>query len=201
MSEGDDVDDFAEFAAAQAPALRRLAYGLTGRWDRADDLVQGTFERALSRWGKVSRAEDPAAYVRRMLVNLATDEGRRPWRRHEVTVPETVSTDVLPGAGGVEVVGPRVDLARALAGLTVKQRAVLVLRFYEDRSVEDVAALLGVGEGTVKRQTWEALRRIRGLLPDLEQAAAQVDATARTSAPPTQEHRASSRRAAEVPDA
>jgi RNA polymerase sigma-70 factor (sigma-E family) len=157
--------EFTEFAVAQAPALRRLAYGVSGRWDRADDLVQGALERAYSRWPAVQRADDPGAYVRRILVNLASSDGRRPWRRHELS-----SDAALEPAARVpdtaEQVGQRLDLARALAGLTVKQRAVLVLRFYEDRPVEEVAAILGIAEGTVKRQTWDALRRMRGLLPE-----------------------------------
>lgn len=161
--------DFSEFAAAQSPALRRLAYAVSGRWDRADDLVQGTFERAYSRWPAVSRADDPGAYVRRILLNLAVSESRRPWRRHELAMDGGSETSDLLGdahSDTSEQVGQRLDLARALAGLTVKQRAVVMLRFYEDRSVQEVAAILGVAEGTVKRQTSDALGHLRSLLPD-----------------------------------
>lgn len=161
--------EFTEFATAHAPALRRLAYAVTGRWDRADDLVQGALERTYSRWPTVRRADDPGAYVRRILVNLASSEGRRPWRRHELSTelpPEPAAEQRLAGSDTADQVGQRLDLARALAGLTVKQRAVVVLRFYEDRSVEEVAEILGIAEGTVKRQTWDALRHLRLLLPE-----------------------------------
>ncbi|MGN6330060.1 MAG: SigE family RNA polymerase sigma factor [Motilibacteraceae bacterium] len=176
--------EFTEFAAAHAPALRRLAYGLTGRWDRADDLVQGALERTYSRWPTVRRADDPGAYVRRILVNLASSEGRRPWRRHELSTdlpPEPAPPQAPTGPDAAEQVGQRLDLARALAGLTVKQRAVVVLRFYEDRSVEEVAAILGIAEGTDKRQTWDALRRLRFLLPDHEPDAGRPPAGHPTS--------------------
>ncbi len=152
---------FCAFAAGQAPGLRRLAYGITGEWHRADDLVQGALERAYVHWRRVEAADDPGAYVRAILVRLAVSEGRRPWRRRER------STDALPEASldGV-LVEDRLDLARALAVLTPKQRAVVVLRYVEDRPVADVAALLGISEGTVKRQASNAVRRLRPLLGD-----------------------------------
>ena len=79
---------FTDFALGQAPALRRLAYGLVGDWHRADDLVQGTFERAFVNWRRVQAADEPGAYVRTILMRLAVSEHRRPWRRREQTTAE-----------------------------------------------------------------------------------------------------------------
>jgi len=157
----DRDEAFREFVLGQAGSLRRLAYAVTGDWHRADDLVQGALERAYVHWHRVAAADEPGAYVRTILVRLAASEGRRTWRRREHLsdrVPETVGTPEDERAG------ERIDLARLLAGLTVKQRAVMVLRFLEDRPVHEVATVLGVGEGTVKRQTHDALQRLRSLL-------------------------------------
>ena len=151
---------FTDFALGQAPALRRLAYGLTGDWHSADDLVQGTFERAFIHWRRVQSADDPAAYVRTILVRLAVSEHRRPWRRKEQTVADAPEPGGPPPSEADDVT-VRVDLAVLLAGLTVKQRAIVVLRFLEDRPVHEVADVLGVAEGTVKRQTHDALRTLR----------------------------------------
>jgi RNA polymerase sigma factor (sigma-70 family) len=109
----------------------------------------------------VAAADEPGAYVRTILVRLAAAEGRRSWRRRERSteqVPDVAAR--VPGD-----VDDRVDLARCLASLTAKQRAVVVLRFVEDRPVHEVAAILGIGAGTVKRQTHDALRRLRDQLP------------------------------------
>ena len=151
---------FTEFALGQAPALRRLAYGLVGDWHSADDLVQGTFERAFVHWRRVQSAHDPAAYVRTILVRLAISEHRRPWRRREQTVADAPEPGGPPHSVADDVTG-RVELAGLLAGLTVKQRAIVVLRYLEDRPVHEVADVLGVAEGTVKRQAHDALRTLR----------------------------------------
>jgi RNA polymerase sigma-70 factor (sigma-E family) len=161
----DRDEAFREFVLGQAGSLRRLAYAVTGDWHRADDLVQGALERAYVHWHRVAAADEPGAYVRTILVRLAASEGRRSWRRREhlaEQVPE------MPGTAEDERAGERIDLARLLAGLTVKQRAVMVLRFLEDRPVHEVAAVLGVAEGTVKRQTHDALERLRSLLPSVD---------------------------------
>lgn len=153
---------FEEFALGQAQALRRLAYGISGNWQDADDLVQATLERAFARWDRIERADSPEAYVRTVLLHLAISEHRRPWRRRES------SSESLPedsrGADDMARAGDRLDLARALHGLPVKQRAVMVLRFVEDRSVRETATILRIAEGTVKRQTHDAVTRLRHVL-------------------------------------
>ena len=152
---------FSQFALGQASALRRLAYTLVGDWHRADDLVQGTFERAFVNWRRVRSADEPAAYLRTILVRLAASEGRRVWRRREWNTAD--APEPRPVAADIDQASDRVDLARLLAGLTVKQRAIVVLRYIEDRPVHEVAAVLGIAEGTVKRQTHDALATLRAL--------------------------------------
>jgi RNA polymerase sigma-70 factor (sigma-E family) len=159
-----DVGGFEEFALGRALALRRLAYALTSDWHTADDLVQATFERAFSRWERVRGADNPDAYLRTILIRLAASEYRRPWRHKERNAGGFVEGSGIDDETGD--ITSRVDLATVLRGLTAKQRAVLVLRFVEDRSVAETAAILEIAEGTVKRQTHHALRRLRGILGD-----------------------------------
>lgn len=156
-------DSFTELADALLPGLRRFAYAVSGDWHRADDLVQGALERLYVAWPRVHAIESPAAYARTVLVRLAVSESRRPWRRRERPVdlpPE------LPVGDHADVAVDRLDLAEALAGLSVKQRAIVVLRFLEDRSVADVAEMLAIAPGTVKRQSHDAMAHLRRRLAD-----------------------------------
>ncbi|RIQ31917.1 RNA polymerase sigma factor [Jiangella rhizosphaerae] len=162
-----DRENFAAWAAAELPGLRRFAYAVGGDWHRADDLVQAALERMYVVWPKLGGVADLGAYARTVLVRQAATETRRAWwRRERVTdvIPETPSP-----ADGDGDSAARLDLARVLGGLSVKQRAIVVLRFVEDRPVREVAELLGVAEGTVKRQCHEALAHLRRrLLADAE---------------------------------
>jgi RNA polymerase sigma-70 factor (sigma-E family) len=155
------VDGFNEFVTARSAALARTAFLLTGDRQHAEELVQTALTAAAERW---TRLDDPERYVRRVLYTRAVSWWRvRRRRRAEVLV------DAPPERGAVSRDDPdlRVVLSQALARLTPKQRAVLVLRFYEDRSESETAELLGVGLGTVKSQTRDALRRLRTLAPEL----------------------------------
>jgi len=152
---------FREFAAAELPRLRRFAYAVSGDWHRADDLVQGALERMYVAWPRASAANDPGAYLRTVLSRLAISESRRPWRRRELVADRVPDADVADAVPGLV---DRLDLAQALAGLTVKQRAVVVLRYLEDRPVAEVAEILGIAEGTVKRQCHDGVRHLRRLL-------------------------------------
>lgn len=159
---------FRATAQLQLPGLRRLAYAISASPYHGDDLVQGALERLYLAWPRAHEVADPGAYARTILIRLAIAESRRPWRRERSTsvLPETVTPD--PGSA-MEV---RVDLQRALSSLTVKQRAVVVLRYLEDRPVADVAAALNISAGTVKRQSSDALERLRRALgPDFVGAA------------------------------
>ncbi|SDT42680.1 RNA polymerase sigma factor [Jiangella sp. DSM 45060] len=149
-------DDFAAWATTALPGLRRFAYAVGGDWHRADDLVQSALERMYVTWPKLGGVSDLGAYARTVVVRQAATEARRAWWRRERV------TDVLPEAPAqVDDGAARLDLARVLDGLSVKQRAIVVLRFIEDRPVREVADLMGVAEGTVKRQCHDALGHLR----------------------------------------
>ncbi len=150
-------DEFAAFARASTPSLHRLAMLLTaGNRTAAEDLLQATYERLLRRWHKIEGVT-ALAYARTVLANLAADERRRLWRG-EMLLGETPDT---AGAGHEEAAVLRGSVLDILRSLPSRQRAVLVLRFYEDMSEEDIAATMNVTRGTVKSQCFKALERIR----------------------------------------
>jgi RNA polymerase sigma-70 factor (sigma-E family) len=148
--------DFAEYFAARAVALRRLAYALCADWHTAEDLVQATFLKLYPRWRRI-RAETVDAYVRRTLVNTYLSR-RRALRREQVfaDIPDSAA----PDRESVEAL----DIGRALARLPLGQRVLVVLRYLEDVSVAETAAMLGISEGTVKSQTARAARTLRAAL-------------------------------------
>lgn len=150
---------FRQMAVAELPRLRRFAVAVVGDVHRADDFVQGTLERLYVAWPRVHDVSRPGPYLRTVLLRLVLNERRRPWRRERMT-------STLPDAGYDSTTGADLglDLSRALAGLTVKQRAVVVMRYVEDRPVSEVADILGIAPGTVKRQSSDALSRLRSLL-------------------------------------
>ncbi|WBB65169.1 SigE family RNA polymerase sigma factor [Micromonospora sp. WMMD812] len=152
---------FAEFVRAEIAGLTRFAYLLTGDRHHAEDLVQTSLARVAVRW---ERIDDPGAYLRRVLCTQAASWWR--WRR--ARPPEQLAP-VVPDrtARTGEDADLRLVLRGALARLTARQRAVLVLRYYEDRSESETAALLGCQVGTVKSQTRHALARLRVLAPEL----------------------------------
>jgi RNA polymerase sigma-70 factor (sigma-E family) len=158
-------DEYQEFVGSRAAALHRTAYLLCGDWHLADDLVQDTLVKTFRHWRRVQRADNPNAYVRRILVN----EFKRHLQRHrdlpvrtdsdriEVTVPD-VSDEVVN----------RADLLRALLSLPARQRATVVLRYLEGMSERETAAVLRCSEGTVKSQTFRALNTLGGYLKHKE---------------------------------
>jgi RNA polymerase sigma-70 factor (sigma-E family) len=170
-----DEDGFAEFARGNARRLRHIARLLTGDEHRAEDLLQIALARTYRRWDRVSRYDDPLAYVRRVLVNAHTDWWRRRWRYELPTgqVPDSAATGDLAGDQA-----NRDQLLRALATLTPRERAVVVLRYYADASEADAARTLGVAVGTVKSTAARALAKLR-VSPELAEArpAAPVDTT------------------------
>ncbi|MGC3861917.1 SigE family RNA polymerase sigma factor [Micromonospora chersina] len=157
--------EYIEYVTARTPALRRLAYGLCGDRDQADDLVQETATRLYLRWARIAEVEQLDAYVRTVLVRHFLDTRRRGWWRvHLFGGPP----DVRPTEDrGVE---ERTVLRDALAKVPPRQRAVLVLRFLHDLPVEEVARTLGCSAGTVKSQTSHGLAAMRRLLGDRELA-------------------------------
>jgi RNA polymerase sigma-70 factor (sigma-E family) len=150
-------DEFTAFVFARGPALRRTAFLMTGDWHRAEDLTQSALAKLYVAWPRVDRlgAED---YARQVLVRTVVDSRRRFWSRERPTAE-------LPDVSVVEdQTESRVDLLRALASLPAEQRAILVLRFWEDMSVGQVAGVLALSQGTVKSRTARALDRLRSTL-------------------------------------
>jgi RNA polymerase sigma-70 factor (sigma-E family) len=147
--------DFTAYASSRMPAMRSFAFLLCGDWSSADDLVQTAFLRLYRAWARAAKVEQLDAYTRRIIVRVFLDERRRPWRRERVTA-------VLPETAAAEL--PLVDqlvIRAALAAVPPRQRAALVLRFYSDLPVEQIAEVLGCSPGTVKSQTARGLAALR----------------------------------------
>lgn len=159
----DRYEGFAEFVHARGRALSRTAYLLTGDRHLAQDLLQTALAKAAVRWPAL-RTGNPEGYVRRILYTAHVSA----WRRRRV--PEVlfdVPPEPMPVVNPAESTAVRVSVARALAQLTAKQRAVLVLRYFEDLTESQTALALGIGVGTVKSQTRDALARFRVVAPEL----------------------------------
>lgn len=151
---------YVEFVDARRGALVRTAFLLCGDWHRAEDLVQQALVKLYVSWPRVAGQGGEDAYTRRILVNTHVDDWRWRHRRPETPVGEHRDAEPVP-AGASE---DRDALRQALAALPEGQRKVVVLRFWLDLSVEQVAADLGVSTGTVKSQSSRGLERLRGLL-------------------------------------
>ncbi|WP_049574269.1 SigE family RNA polymerase sigma factor [Nonomuraea sp. SBT364] len=143
---------FQDFVSARSDRLLRTAYLLTRDWGTAEDLLQESLAKAWFAWSGV---DEPESYVRRVLVTTYTSWWRRRWRSElpSDTIPDVAVTDAH--ADGRE------ELWRAVGRLPPRQRAVIVLRFYEDLAVTEVAELMGCAAGTVKSQTAKALAALR----------------------------------------
>jgi len=154
-----DRTQFEEFMASRWPGLVRLAFGLTGdRW-LAEDLAQTALASAYAAWWRVRRADDPDAYVRRILINASKSR----FRRHRLSEQPSEPGD-LPDpevADATADVGERSALLTALARLPPRQRAVVVLRYVEDMTDAQVGALLGCSASTVRSQAARALAKLR----------------------------------------
>lgn len=159
--------DFAVFYEALQPRMTRVAIVVTGDRGRAEDAVQVGFARAFGAWGRVKKADDPAAYVRRIIINAALSEARKASRRHEVST-ESVDTHAS-AAGSTHDPDTRTDLLVEIAKLPPRQRAVVVLRFYEDLSEAQIAEALGCRPGTVKSQASAAMKTLRTRMGDTYQ--------------------------------
>ncbi|GAA3388388.1 SigE family RNA polymerase sigma factor [Cryptosporangium minutisporangium] len=155
---------YLEFAGERLPVLRRLAYVLCQDWHRADDLVQGALVQLYVHWETVSAATDRAAYARTVLMRVFLNEKRTFWGKRVVLVDDVPDREVTREPD----TAASVTLRAALAGLPARQRAVLVLRFLSDLSVEQTAEALECSTGTVKSQTSKALAALRRALPDPE---------------------------------
>jgi RNA polymerase sigma-70 factor (sigma-E family) len=153
-----DEAGYREYVSHRLDGWRRAAFLLSGDWHTADDLVSTALLRLLRHWRRVSAMEYPDAYVRRMLLRAWLDERRRPWRRER-------ATSVLPERAAPTVdTTNRLAILALLAELPARRRAVLILRYFCDLSVEETADALGCSAGTVKSQTARALDTLRARL-------------------------------------
>ncbi|OPG06644.1 SigE family RNA polymerase sigma factor [Microbispora sp. GKU 823] len=152
-------DGFAEFVAARGTSLLRTAHLTCGASDDAEDVLQAALERACRNWHRLRRDADPEPYVRRIIVNLAISRARR-----------RALLRIIPTHSPPETPAPRADvelrqvLMDGLRALPPRQRAAVVLRFWEDMTEAQTAKVLGCSVGTVKSQTAKALVRLRRLL-------------------------------------
>lgn len=152
--------DFEGFAATRWRRLVRTAYLLTGDHHEAEDVVQATFAKVYRNWSRISRLEEPDAYVRRALVNNNLSRHRR--RRVRQLLTPVLPDRANPAGGGHHDVEERSVLLQALAALPQRQRAVVVLRYWEDMSERQVADVLGCSPGNVKSQASRGLAKLRG---------------------------------------
>jgi RNA polymerase sigma-70 factor (sigma-E family) len=150
------VEGYDEFLAARGPALLRTAYLICGDRHQAEDLFQNAMARLLVHWRRVG-GDNPEAYVRRTLVNSTINWRQRLLARERIvaTVPDTAVPDFTVAHAA------RDETWRALSRLPRRQRAVLVLRYYEDLTEAQAAELLGCSVGTIKSQSAKALSRLR----------------------------------------
>lgn len=151
--------EFADYAEARLPSLRRVALLLCQDWHRADDLVQAAVTKLYVNWPRARAADSIDAYARTILLREFLTERRSGWARR-VTLPGRLPD--RPGRG--TDADTAVDLDAALATLPPRQRATLVLRFYCDLSVDQSAHVLGCSAGTVKSQTAKALASLRRVM-------------------------------------
>ena len=158
----DGESELREFVAARGAALSRAAYLLTGDHQAAEDLVQDTYVVLVRRWQKHG-AVDPEAYVRRIMYTRFVDGWRR--RRRLLELPWASPPDA-PRGDETDASTDRLTLEEALGHLTQRQRAVVVLRFYEDLTEVQTAAALDLSPSTVKSHSRAALQRLRELAPD-----------------------------------
>jgi RNA polymerase sigma-70 factor (sigma-E family) len=157
-----DEDAFRDFVVGRSPSYLRTAFLLTGDWQHAEDLLQTSLAKVYRAWGRLQDHENLDAYVRRVMVNTQTTWWRRAWKGEQPTA-------VLPDRAGTDATGVSDDrdrLRRALLTLPARQRAVVVLRHYEDMSEAEVARVLGCSVGTVKSQCARGLAKLRDAMED-----------------------------------
>ena len=157
---------FEQYVEVRQAALLRLGYLLTGEQHAAEDLVQTALAKLYLAWHRVERSDNLDAYTRRIMINEHSSWWRRAWRRTETTtdaVPERRSSTI---ADLGHALAERDDLWSVVHDLPPRQRAAVVLRFYEDMSEQDAATVLGCSVGTVKSQTSRALKTLRARLQE-----------------------------------
>jgi RNA polymerase sigma-70 factor (sigma-E family) len=160
--EAEDLDErFAVFVRGHGDRRLRLAVLLTGDWHAAEDLVQASLVKLYRAWPRLETDADPDAYLRRIVVNTHRSWRRARWRREK---PVAALPDGARAEGMADTHATGMLLRQALARLPVQQRAVLVLRYFEDLPEAEIASLLGCSPGSVKTHAHRGLRTLRELL-------------------------------------
>lgn len=149
--------EFCEYVQARRSGLLRTAYLMCGDWHRAEDAVQSSMIKLYATWTRTN-LDTADAYTRRIVTNTLIDDYRRGWFRRERSYSEL--PEGTADASGLE---ERLSAVAALAELPARQRATLVLRFWEDLSVDETARIMRCSVGTVKSQTARGLQTLRGL--------------------------------------
>lgn len=162
VSEPSAQPSFDDWVAARGPSLLRFAYVVTGSQHAAEDAVQDALARACEKWSRVGRTTDPDSYVRRMVVNAHISRWRR--TRRESPVESVLAGDPQPDHA--ERLGTGDAVWTVCRELPPRQRAAVVLRFYEDLEYAEIAALLGCSEATVRSHVHRALTALRGRLTE-----------------------------------
>ena len=153
-----ESEGFAQFVEARQHALQRTAWLLTGDWAAAEDLVQTALVRSWPRWERIRRRDDPEVYVRRAMMNTWATWRRRRWWGER---PADAMPDVQAVGDVATEVAVRIAVQGVLRSLTARQRAVLVLRVFDDLSEAQVAQVLHCAVGTVKSTMARAVARLR----------------------------------------
>jgi RNA polymerase sigma-70 factor (sigma-E family) len=150
-------EEFVEFASAHGPLLRRTAYLMCRDWHLAQDLAQTTLAKLYAAWGRLNWLDNPMAYARKVLLRTFLDHQRR-HGAHEVVV------ESVPDTAHEPTPELRLTLLDALGHLPPRDRAIVVLRYWEDQSIEAVAELVGTTVSVVKTQSMRSLTKLRQLL-------------------------------------
>jgi RNA polymerase sigma-70 factor (sigma-E family) len=172
----DEEDRFADFVRAHSATLFRTAYLMTGDYQRSEDLLQTTLVRLYQRWPRVQVMGQPVAYSRKVLVNQALSWWRRRSSREE---PRLIPDEASSACELVEGYAEHERVWRAVLSLPPRQRAVVVLRYYEDLPEAEIAEVLEMAPGTVKSHAHAATRRLALLLsePSVHQPRPAKEAT------------------------
>jgi RNA polymerase sigma-70 factor (sigma-E family) len=153
-----EADGFREFVATRSAAMLQSAWLLTGHPANAQDLLQTALAKTYVRWARIERRESAEAYVRRVMVTTFISWSRRRWTAERPTWALPERAPAIDPYAAVEL---RADVARALDTLPRRQRAVVVLRYFDDLTESQVAEALNCSIGTVKSQTARALAKLR----------------------------------------
>jgi RNA polymerase sigma-70 factor, ECF subfamily len=162
--------EFAAFVESRSRSLLSVAILLTGEYQRGEDLMQTALLTAYDNWARLRQPEAASAYVRQIMVTTSISWWRRRWRAEVPTEDVAEPSRPVPGLDSTQLVDGRTEMWPHIRALPPRQRAVLVLRYYEDLPVARIAELLGCTPGTVKSQTHKALATLRARLEAAEQA-------------------------------